>query len=214
METISAYGAIAEELKREVRGYPLRKPALGRGARGGVRRRRAHRSKGLPNVKNGELLYVGGDKYALAMNLEEPTAWARSSLTDSYELGEGDIAYSTGKIVGVPVGDLPCWGASSIPWVPRSTAESRSTSKKYRPVEAPAPAIFDRANVNRTPAHGHQGDRQHDPRGQGAAGTDHRGQADGQDGARRGHHHQPEEARTSSASMWRSDRRLSSVNSA
>ena len=104
METISVYGSIAEELKSEVRGFQFenrlsdagRIVACGDGVL---------TIEGLPNVKNGELLYVGGDKYALVMNLEENKVGA-ILLTDSYALGEGDIAYSTGKIIGGPVGDM------------------------------------------------------------------------------------------------------------
>ena len=70
METISVYGSIAEELKSEVRGFQFenrlsdagRIVACGDGVL---------TIEGLPNVKNGDLLYVGGDKYALVMNLEE-----------------------------------------------------------------------------------------------------------------------------------------------
>lgn len=136
METISAYGEIAEELKRQVRGYKFenrlsdagRVVACGDGVL---------TVEGLPNVKNGELLYIGRDKYALAMNLEEYKIGA-ILLADSYELSEGDIAYSTGKIVGVPVGDA-LWGASSIPWVSRSTAESRLRAKNTVRWKRPPP---------------------------------------------------------------------------
>ncbi|MBS1306260.1 MAG: F0F1 ATP synthase subunit alpha [Christensenellaceae bacterium] len=146
METISAYGEIAEELKRQVRGYKFenrlsdagRVVACGDGVL---------TVEGLPNVKNGELLYIGRDKYALAMNLEEYKIGA-ILLADSYELSEGDIAYSTGKIVGVPVGDALLGRVVNPLGVPLDGGKP-ITSKKYRSVEAPAPAIFDRANVNR-----------------------------------------------------------------
>ena len=146
METISAYGEIAEELKRQVRGYQFenrlsdagRVVACGDGVL---------TVEGLPNVKNGELLYIGRDKYALAMNLEEYKIGA-ILLADSYELSEGDIAYSTGKIVGVPVGDALLGRVVNPLGVPLDGGKP-ITSKKYRSVEAPAPAIFDRANVNR-----------------------------------------------------------------
>ena len=145
METISVYGSIAEELKSEVRGFQFenrlsdagRIVACGDGVL---------TIEGLPNVKNGELLYVGGDKYALVMNLEENKVGA-ILLTDSYALGEGDIAYSTGKIIGVPVGDM-LLGRVVNPLGTPLDGGKPITSKKYRPVEAPAPAIFDRANVN------------------------------------------------------------------
>ncbi len=145
METISVYGSIAEELKKEVRAFRFgnrlsdagRIVACGDGVL---------TIEGLPNVKNGELLYVGGDKYALVMNLETDRVGA-ILLTDSYELGEGDIAYSTGKIVGVPVGDM-LLGRVVNPLGAPLDGGKPIESKKYRPVEAPAPAIFDRANVN------------------------------------------------------------------
>ena len=102
--------------------------------------------EGLPHVKNGELLSVGQDKYALVMNLEEGKVGA-ILLTDSYELGEGDIVYSTGKIVGVPVGDALLGRVVNPLGLPLDGGKPIVTSKT-RSVEAPAPAIFDRANVN------------------------------------------------------------------
>lgn len=102
--------------------------------------------EGLPHVKNGELLSVGQDKYALVMNLEEGKVGA-ILLTDSYELGEGDIVYSTGKIVGVPVGDTLLGRVVNPLGLPLDGGKPIVTSKT-RSVEAPAPAIFDRANVN------------------------------------------------------------------
>ena len=103
MDTINLCGNIAEELKKQVWAFDFssrvsdagRIVACGDGVL---------TIEGLPHVKNGELLSVGQDKYALVMNLEEGKVGA-ILLTDSYELGEGDIVYSTGKIVGVPVGD-------------------------------------------------------------------------------------------------------------
>ncbi len=145
METISLYGSIAEELKKEVRGirFQNRLSDAGRivACGDGVLT-----IEGLPGVKNGELLYVGGDKYALTMNLEENKVGA-ILLTDSYELGEGDIAYSTGKIIGVPVGDM-LLGRVVNPLGAPLDGGRPIVSKKYRPIEAPAPAIFDRASVN------------------------------------------------------------------
>ncbi len=102
--------------------------------------------EGLTNVKNGELIYINGGKYALAMNLEEKQVGA-ILLTNAYDLSEGDLAYSTGRIVSVPVGDellgrvvnplgLPLDGGKPIP------------GEKLRNIEAPAPAIFDRAKVD------------------------------------------------------------------
>ena len=145
MDTINLCGNIAEELKKQVWAFDFssrvsdagRIVACGDGVL---------TIEGLPHVKNGELLSVGQDKYALVMNLEEGKVGA-ILLTDSYELGEGDIVYSTGKIVGVPVGDALLGRVVNPLGLPLDGGKSIVTSKT-RSVEAPAPAIFDRANVN------------------------------------------------------------------
>ncbi len=146
METINVYGSIAEELKEQVRAFKFenrlsdagRVVACGDGVL---------TVEGLPNVQNGELLFMGEDKYALVMNLEKDKVGA-ILLTDSYALSEGDIAYSTGKIIGVPVGEM-LLGRVVNPLGAPLDGGKPVISKNYRPVEAPAPAIFDRANVNR-----------------------------------------------------------------
>ena len=61
--------------------------------------------EGLSDVKNGELLYINGGHYALALNLEENAVGA-ILLTNNTSLSAGDIAYATGRIVGVPVGNM------------------------------------------------------------------------------------------------------------
>lgn len=145
MDTINLCGNIAEELKKQVWAFDFssrvsdagRIVACGDGVL---------TIEGLPHVKNGELLSVGQDKYALVMNLEEGKVGA-ILLTDSYELGEGDIVYSTGKIVGVPVGDALLGRVVNPLGLPLDGGKPIVTSKT-RSVEAPAPAIFDRANVN------------------------------------------------------------------
>ncbi|HOO22518.1 MAG TPA: F0F1 ATP synthase subunit alpha [Clostridia bacterium] len=102
--------------------------------------------EGLTGVKNGELLYISGDKYALALNLEEKLIGA-ILLTSSSDVSVGDIAYTTGRIVSVPAGKALLGRVINPLGVPLDGKPEIKT-KVYRNIEAPAPAIFDRGKVN------------------------------------------------------------------
>ena len=102
--------------------------------------------EGLAEVKNGELLYISGGKYALALNLEEELIGA-ILLSTSADVAVGDIAYTTGKIVSVPAGK-PLLGRVINPLGAPLDGKSEIKTRYYRNIEAPAPAILDRAKVN------------------------------------------------------------------
>ncbi len=101
--------------------------------------------EGLSDVKNGELLYINGGHYALALNLEENAVGA-ILLTNNTSLSAGDIAYATGRIVGVPVGNM-LLGRVINPLGEAIDGGSEIKSSSYRNIEAAAPPIFDRAKV-------------------------------------------------------------------
>lgn len=102
--------------------------------------------EGLVGVKSGELIYITGGKYALAMNLEEDSVGA-ILLTNARDLSEGDLAYCTGRIVSVPVGD-ELLGRVVNPIGQVLDGGKELKSEKFRRTESPAPAIFDRSKVN------------------------------------------------------------------
>lgn len=102
--------------------------------------------EGLTDVKNGELLYISGDKYALALNLEEKLIGA-ILLSASNNVSAGDIAYTTGKIVSVPAGKA-LLGRVVDPLGSPLDGKAEIKTRHYRNIEAPAPAILDRAKVN------------------------------------------------------------------
>lgn len=102
--------------------------------------------EGLKEVKNGELIYITGGKYALAMNLEVNTVGA-ILLTDTGSLSEGDLAYCTGRIISIPVGEQVLGRVVNPIGVVLDGGKELS-SEKVRRVEAPAPSIFERSKVN------------------------------------------------------------------
>ena len=101
--------------------------------------------EGLKNVKNDELIYLAGGNYALAMNLEENRVGA-IVLTDG-NISAGDIAYTTGRIVSVPVGDALLGRVVDALGEPLDGGDDIITSE-YRNIENPAPEIFDRGKVS------------------------------------------------------------------
>lgn len=102
--------------------------------------------EGLNNVKNGELLEIAGDNYALALNLEKDLVGA-ILLSQTSKVSAGDITYTTGTIVRVPAGKALIGRVISPLGVPLD-GKSEIRTLSYREVEAQAPAIFDRAKVN------------------------------------------------------------------
>lgn len=101
--------------------------------------------EGLKQVKNNELIYIDGDNYALALNLEEEKVGA--IVLTSGTVSAGDTAYTTGRIVSVPVGEDLLGRVINSLGEPIDGGE-RPICTEYRNVESPAPAIFERSKVN------------------------------------------------------------------
>lgn len=100
--------------------------------------------EGLREVKNNELIYIDGE-YALALNLEETVVGA--ILLTQGKVSSGMMAYTTGRIVSIPVGE------ALLGRVIDSLGNAVDGGEKpactaYRNVESPAPAIFERSKVN------------------------------------------------------------------
>jgi F-type H+-transporting ATPase subunit alpha len=102
--------------------------------------------EGLNNVKSGELLYISGDNYALALNLEEKIVGA-ILLSSVHDISAGDIVYTTGRIVSVPAGNALI-GRVINPLGTPLDGKGDIKTDVYRNVEASAPAIMDRAKVS------------------------------------------------------------------
>ena len=100
---------------------------------------------GLKNVKNNELVYIDGDKYALALNLEEKFVGAIVLTADV--VSAGDIAYTTGRIMSVPVGEQLLGRVVDSLGKPLD-GKAAPDCKEYRNIESPAPSIFRRSKVN------------------------------------------------------------------
>ena len=97
---MSDFDFITREVKEAIKGYTpaIKAQAAGRivSCNDGV-----ILIDGLKNVKNNELVYLGGENYALALNLEEKLVGA---IVLAGTASAGDIAYTTGRIVSIPVG--------------------------------------------------------------------------------------------------------------
>ncbi len=100
---------------------------------------------GLKNVKNNELVYIDGDKYALALNLEEKFVGAIVLTSDVVSAGE--IAYTTGRIMSVPVGEELLGRVVDSLGKPLD-GKAAPVCNEYRNIESPAPSIFRRSKVN------------------------------------------------------------------
>lgn len=100
---------------------------------------------GLKNVKNNELVYIDGDKYALALNLEEKFVGAIVLTSDVVSAGE--IAYTTGRIMSVPVGEELLGRVVDSLGKPLD-GKAAPICNEYRSIESPAPSIFSRDKVN------------------------------------------------------------------
>ena len=101
--------------------------------------------EGLRSVKNNELIYLGGNNYALALNLEENKVGA-IVLTEG-NVSAGDIAYTTGKIISVPVGESLLGRVIDSLGNPLDGGDKIKTAE-YRNIENPAPPIYDRGKVS------------------------------------------------------------------
>ena len=101
--------------------------------------------EGLADIKNGELIFLGAERYALAMNLE--TDQVGAVLLTGGGVAAGDIAYATDRIASVPVGDCML-GRVINPLGHPLDGRPAPESDRYRNLEAPAPAIGQRTKVD------------------------------------------------------------------
>ncbi len=102
--------------------------------------------EGLADVVMGELIYLGKDKYALALNLEEKQVGA-ILLSGENEVAAGDIAYATHRVASVPVGE-DVLGRVIDPLGNPLDGGRNIRAKGYRNLEAPAPTIWQRTKVD------------------------------------------------------------------
>ncbi len=105
------------------------------------------RISGLHDVKYNELLEVRGGHRALALNLE-PGSVGAVLFSGEEEVSYGDLVYSTGETVHMPVGENML-GRIVDPLGKPLDGLAEIVTEETRPVEYPAPAIMDRGKVNR-----------------------------------------------------------------
>ncbi len=101
--------------------------------------------EGLKNAAYGELLTLENGGSALVLNLES-TRLGAILLSDG-EVAAGSVAHTTGRIVSVPVGNAMLGRVVDSLGQPLDGGLPIMT-KRYRSIESPAPAIFDRSKVN------------------------------------------------------------------
>ncbi len=101
---------------------------------------------GLSTCKYGELLLVHKKTFAIAMNLEKERVGAML-LNNTSDIDYGDIVYTTGKIVEVPVGEELLGRVVNPLGEPMDGIKSLYTEKR-RKIESAAPMIIDRAKVD------------------------------------------------------------------
>lgn len=102
--------------------------------------------KGLSACRNGELILIGERGYALAMNLEKDSIGA-ILLSEEESVEFGDIAYTTGSILEIPVGNA-LLGRVVDPLGNAVDGHAPIKHDSTRPIEGDAPRIIDRAKVN------------------------------------------------------------------
>ncbi|MDR2047299.1 MAG: F0F1 ATP synthase subunit alpha [Clostridiales bacterium] len=101
---------------------------------------------GLNSCKYGELLRLSSDRLALAMNLETEHIGA-VLLGDKDGANVGEIIYSTGNVVEIPVGEALLGRVVNPLGIPVDGKGGIHTGKRRR-IEAPAPQIADRGAVD------------------------------------------------------------------
>ena len=104
------------------------------------------RIHGLENAMQGELLEFPGEVYGMVMNLEEDNVGV-VLLGDSRAVNEGDVVKTTGRVVGVPVGDALTGRVVNALGQPIDEKGPIDTDK-YRPVERVAYGVIDRQAVD------------------------------------------------------------------
>ncbi len=104
--------------------------------------------EGLPTVQSNELIFLGEDRYALAMNLETDQVGA-ILLTGADTVATGDLAFATGTIAAVPVGD-DLLGRVIDPLGAPLDGGRPILAQRTRRLEAKAPTIWQRDKVCRS----------------------------------------------------------------
>ncbi|HCT85540.1 MAG TPA: F0F1 ATP synthase subunit alpha [Candidatus Margulisbacteria bacterium] len=100
---------------------------------------------GLMNAKSGELLAFGNDTFGIALNLEENNIGCIILGSDT-NIQEGDKVRTTGRVVGVPVGEQ-LLGRVVNPLGQPIDGLGEIKTKKWRPIERGAPGVIDRQPV-------------------------------------------------------------------
>lgn len=104
------------------------------------------RVSGLPGAGSGELLRFAGGLHGLAYNLDE-TEIGVILLGEDARLRVGDEVARTGRVMDIPVGDALIGRVINPLGEPLDGGGPLPTSHRL-PIERPAPAIMDRAEVN------------------------------------------------------------------
>lgn len=100
---------------------------------------------GLDDCMSGELLKFPNDLYGMALNLEKDYVGAILFGSSSL-VNEGDVVFSTGRILEVPVGDALIGRVINAIGEPLDDAGEIKTDK-YRAVEKKASGVIDRQSV-------------------------------------------------------------------
>jgi len=101
--------------------------------------------RGLEHSKYGELLEFENNAFGIVMNLSKENIGA-VLLNNVTEVSEGSLVRNTGSVVQVPVGEGLLGRIVNPLGVPMD-GKGKVFADKYRPIEAEAPAIFDRQGV-------------------------------------------------------------------
>ncbi len=104
------------------------------------------RISGLSEVMASEMLAFPGDKFGVALNLEEDTVGA-IILGDEEGIKEGDTVKSTGRILEVPVGESVI-GRVVDPLGRAIDGKGDIQSDKHYPIEKIAPRVITRESVS------------------------------------------------------------------
>jgi len=108
---------------------------------------------GLPDTRLDELLVFESGVRGLAVDLGEDLIGC-VLLGDGRDVAAGDIVHGTGEVARVPVGDVLLGRVVDALGVPIDGGAPLPADIALEPVEQPAPAIVDRALVNRPLATG------------------------------------------------------------
>ncbi|MFQ6015029.1 MAG: F0F1 ATP synthase subunit alpha [Anaerolineae bacterium] len=104
------------------------------------------RVNGLPNVMASELVEFPGGVLGIAFNLEKGNVGV-IIMGDYTEIEEGDLVYSTGRIISVPVGDALIGRVVNAVGQPVD-GKGPIQTERYRPIERVAPNVTTRKPVD------------------------------------------------------------------